>query len=468
LGVPLIFAQYDSISQRNQKIFDDFKSQINNDFIQFQSKNDSIFYIFLNKKWEEFTLFRDELQTSIKPKKQPVSAEQAPIEMQIFYEDIIDKSKANTHKIYNDKPQGYQKAKRVSEQDLSFHGIQYNIEMPPLSTKEDYHTEKGVAKFYKNLCLTNGIETIADELAEIRKEYSLNDWAFFDLLQNTAKHHYHDENEQVLFVWYFLLQADYQVKIGYNQDSLYLLLAFTSPVYYRPYLWVNQQKYYIFNTKQTNDLESIKTYAIHHVKQQKTISLLSAQLPQFPQITNKKNLKFQGKTIELSYDQSLCDFYSNYPSTEMAVYLMKPLSDIARKRFMNILAPQIINMTDQEKINFLLNFIQFSFPYKSDIEQFSQEKYMFAEETLAYPYTDCEDRVILLDKLVKEFTDLKTIVLLYPDHVVLGVQYQAMKQGAYIQYKGNNYYIADPTYLGAKFGMLMSEFVDKKAQILTY
>jgi len=247
-----------------------------------------------------------------------------------------------------------------------------------------------------------------------------------------------------------------------------LLLSFTSPVYYRPYLWVDQQKYYVFQAEGADDLESIQTYAINHPKQEKTISLLSSQLPQFPGTTSKRELKFQDKTLELVYNQSLCDFYSGYPSTELAVYLMKPLSDIAKRKLIDELAPQMKNMTDQEKINFLLNFIQFSFPYKSDMEQFSREKYMFAEETLAYPYTDCEDRVVLLDKLVKEFTDLKTIVLLYPDHVVLGVQNQAMKQGAYVQYKGNNYYIADPTYLGAKFGMLMSEFKNKKAQILTY
>jgi len=197
LGTPLIFAQYDSIAQENQKIFDDFKSQISNDFARFQSKNDSVFYTFLNKKWEEFTLFHDEVQKRKKPKEQPVSTEKDPSELQIFYENIIDKSKTDTHKIYQDKPKGYQKVKRVNEQDLSFHGIQYNIEMPPLSTKEDYHTEKGVAEFYKDLCLTNGIESIADDLAEIRKEYSLNDWAFFDLLQNTAEHHYQDKNEQL-------------------------------------------------------------------------------------------------------------------------------------------------------------------------------------------------------------------------------------------------------------------------------
>jgi hypothetical protein len=74
--------------------------------------------------------------------------------------------------------------------------------------------------------------------------------------------------------------------------------------------------------------------------------------------------------------------------------------------------------------------------------------------------------VILLDKLIKEFTHFETIVLLYPGHVVLGINIKQTIFGAAINYHNKMYYIADPTYLGAVLGVQMDEYTTIKPEIL--
>ncbi len=465
-----ILAQVDSIALDYQKTFQDFNRQIEDDFKYFQSENDSIFYGFLKQSWEEFSLMKDQPEIRPKPKKQPVIKTQATSGEQIIYDTIIDKTNVDVHYIFQDDPDKYMKLKSVNKDELSFRGI--NCQLTKLeieNTTSNYQTEKEVAAFYKDLNTEKETDLIIDELLKIKKEYCLNDWAFLDMLHFAAEKNYSSNNERVLFMWYVMLHTEYKVKLGFNEKDLYLLLNFSSPIYYKPYLIVDHQKYYVFNTpNQNSNLATIYSYAFSHPNQIKALSLLSSSLPKFPEQPISREVKFDDKSFSLIYDQSLTEFYKTYPLTELAVYLKNPLSEVAKQKLAEYISPALKDRTEGEKLNFLLHFIQYSFPYQSDEEQFSAEKYMFAEETISFPYTDCEDRVVLLDKLVKEYTNLNSIVLLYPEHVVLGVKYNNIKDGAYVSYKGNNYYIADPTYLGAKFGVIMDEFKNISPQILVY
>ena len=465
-----ILAQVDSTALDYQNTFKDFNKQIEDDFRYFRSENDSIFYGFLKQSWKEYSLMLDQPEIRPKPKQQPVLRTKISSGVQIIYDTIIDKATVEEHEVYLDDPDKYMKLKSVNKDELSFRGI--NCQLTKLeieNTTTNYQTEEEVASFYKDLNTEKETDLIVEELLKIKNEYRLNDWAFLDMLHFAAERNYSSNNEQILFMWYVMLQTEYKVKLGFNEKDLYLLLNFSSPIYYKPYLIADHQKYYVFNTPNKNsNLETIHSYTFNHPYQKKALSLLSSDLPKFPENPVSRELKYKGEVFSLLYDQSLTEFYKSYPLTELAVYLKNPLSDIAKQKFSNYFSPIFKKLSDQEKIDVLLHFIQYSFPYKNDEDQFSMEKYMFAEESLSFPYTDCEDRVVLLDKLVREFTNLETIVLLYPKHVVLGVQYSNIKDGFYVNYKGNSYYIADPTYLGATFGVIMDEYKNISPQVLAF
>lgn len=465
----IVFGQVDTGIINYQKAFNDFNTQIKNDFNGFQSKNDSLFYGFLNQAWQEYSLFLDQPEINPKPKQQPVYKEEIPQEIKIIYDQIIDKSEIETHEIFNDDPGRYMKMKNLETSEVNFHGLPLQFPQFVHSEKTISNTEQDAAQFYKDFSAKEDINLLIQELSKIKSEYILNDWAFLELLNHTAEVNFSKKNERILFIWFILVRQEYQVKLGYFESDLYLLLNFSTPVYYRPYLRIEQSKYYVFMEENEKiDLKKIHTYAMNHPNQHKALTLAFSKLPKFPEETVTRNFMFEHKTIYLSYNYNLTEFYKNYPLTELSIYLKSPLSEVAKQKLGEYIEPLIQNMSAISKINFLLHFIQYSFPYQNDMDQFSKEKYMFAEESLSFPYTDCEDRVILLDKLVKEYTDLKTIVLLYPYHVVLGIENENIKDAAFVQYKGNNYYIADPTYLGAGFGMLMNEYEDVNPKILAY
>ena len=70
-----------------------------------------------------------------------------------------------------------------------------------------------------------------------------------------------------------------------------------------------------------------------------------------------------------------------------------------------------------EFVGILLNFVQTSFDYQTDEEQFGREKYFYPEEILAYPFCDCEDRAAFFARLVRNLTGLEVVGLDYPGPV---------------------------------------------------
>jgi hypothetical protein len=126
------------------------------------------------------------------------------------------------------------------------------------------------------------------------------------------------------------------------------------------------------------------------------------------------------------------------------------------------------NRNKFERVNLLLSFIQHGIPYEADDKQFGYENYLFAEESLFYPSADCEDRSVLLCQLIKQYTGLKSIALAYPGHVTLAVNLPETVKGSYVIYEGEKYFVCDPTYIGAKCGMLMPEFEKENPEIIAY
>ena len=78
-----------------------------------------------------------------------------------------------------------------------------------------------------------------------------------------------------------------------------------------------------------------------------------------------------------------------------------------------------------DAVNVLLRFVQTGFSYLTDSEQFGREKFMFPEETLSYPYSDCEDRSFLFAYLVSSLLGLDVIGLDYPGHVATAVKFSS-------------------------------------------
>ncbi|MBQ7495556.1 MAG: hypothetical protein IJT75_07425, partial [Bacteroidaceae bacterium] len=104
--------------------------------------------------------------------------------------------------------------------------------------------------------------------------------------------------------------------------------------------------------------------------------------------------------------------------------------------------------------------------YKYDEDVWGHDRAFFAEETLYYPFADCEDRSILFSRLVRDLLGLKVVLVYYPGHLATAVHFTTDVKGDYLTHNGERYTICDPTYMGASAGRTMSGMDNSSAQAI--
>ena len=109
-----------------------------------------------------------------------------------------------------------------------------------------------------------------------------------------------------------------------------------------------------------------------------------------------------------------------------------------------------------EGLNFVLSFVQNAFVYERDNQQFGREKVMFAQETLYFNKSDCEDRAILFAYLVKELFGYSVVGVKYKDHMATALYIPLA--GDSVKVGRKKYVIADPTYINANIGQSMPKY----------
>jgi hypothetical protein len=297
----------------------------------------------------------------------------------------------------------------------------------------------------------------------------LNNWGYIRLLQDASASLFSSLNEQVLFTWTALIKTGYDARIGMNKGDLYLLVCFDVPVYYSQYLLKGNRKYYVVSFEgQQEKKESITSVKADYPGELSPASLKIDGNPDLGNRTASRKITYRGNKISITYNQNLVDFYGAYPNCDLAIYFNPPLSEIALDGFDTFLKPILKGKSKLEKLSALLEFVQTGMAYDTDNKQFGYENYLFAEESLYYPSIDCEDRTVLLSRLIDHYLGMKTIALGFPGHITLAVNTEEKIDGSYINYRNEKYYVCDPTYIGSRPGMLMPEFENVNPEIITY
>ena len=148
------------------------------------------------------------------------------------------------------------------------------------------------------------------------------------------------------------------------------------------------------------------------------------------------------------------------------MYANTPLSDEMKQNIYPYLAQQLKGNTYREAVEQLLNFVQTAFVYEYDDKVWGSDRAFFAEETLHYPYADCEDRSIFFSRLVRDLLGLPVILVYYPGHLATAVAFPGQEQGDYIMLNGQRFTICDPTYIGAPVGATMPRMNNQTAQAI--
>ena len=316
----------------------------------------------------------------------------------------------------------------------------------------------------------------ADVLSALQKQrelMQLGDWAFAQLAFRTGLRLVNNDTMLArLVAWHTLIKSGYIARVGYNASGVYVLLKSDDMLYGASYFTFGGSKFYVLDlgNKPTPRVGSIYTYDRDHPEAKKALNFTMAELPILPEDAMARTLHFTYKQrsydVKVAVNKNLVGFLSYYPQTQLGGYLDAEVPSSAMEAIVDGLRPIVAQQNEVEAVNIILRFVQTAFEYKTDGDQFGREKWMFPEETLFYPYSDCEDRAILFAYLVRKLTTLDVVGLIYSDHVATAVKFNTAVPGDSRMYNGQRYVVSDPTYINADVGMEMPQYKDASPDIV--
>lgn len=322
--------------------------------------------------------------------------------------------------------------------------------------------------------LSNGqYDNMLSDCLALRGQMQLSDWAYLNMLTAFAEKCVSNVNEATLLAAYAYSQSGYKMRIGRSDNKLYILFASRHMIYEKPYYEIEGEKYYPFNC----NVEQMEVCGAS-LPNEKPLSLYIPQRQLFAvSKTPERTLtaeRFKDMTFTVSVNKNLVNFYDTYPTSEAdrnfmtrwAMYANTPIEKEVAESLYPKMKEQITGLAQIDAVNKILNWVQTGFVYEYDDKVWGYDRAFFPEETLYYPYCDCEDRSILFTRIVRDLLGLKCILVYYPGHLAAAVCFTDNVNGDYITLGENRYTICDPTYIGAPVGLTMPDMDNQQASVI--
>lgn len=478
-----------------QDTFEEWKKKQMQEFQDFKDKRDKEFMKYLEDAWKAIES-QDPVNQYEEPKPDKLpSAESEPdneikqgpkVKSRAIPEpereeepdltdlEVPEPKQEKEDQQYEPEPQKEEPAPTFNKKNFSFYEVPIGFKYDPAfdTTLSGKIEKKSISAYWRHMSGTN-YEVPVEQTKAFRKELSLNDWGYARLVHQLGEQIYGaNSNESVLYTWFIMTKSNFSVKVGYNDDGVYLLLPTKNQVFNTPYFTIDDKKFYVIALEEGDrQPTNLYTYDGSYPGAQADLDLSIQSVPKIKHDMKNKKLSFtyEGEeyTVPVKYNMNIVEFYKNFPQTDLEIFFDASVSPEAETSMLKGLQPIIEDKSEVEAVNIILRFVQTAFDYKVDDAQFGREKYLLPEETIYYPYSDCEDRCILFAYLVRNLTDLKVVGLRYPGHLATAVQFSDPPKGNSVSYNGSTYTMADPTYKNADIGMTMPKFEDEKPKVIT-
>lgn len=334
-------------------------------------------------------------------------------------------------------------------------------------------SENAVADAWEKLCQPAYNNLVVDCL-NLRTKNKLCDWEYLMMLQALSQKLYgNGTNEATLLMAFLYSQSGYKIRLGEAGGKLQMLYASQHIVYNKRYYTLDGDKFYPLNDKITD----IRINAAKYPKEQS----LSLWVPNSPyaafQSSPLRKLtakRYPDMSVNVSVNKNQLPFYESYPTSEVggnfmtrwAMYANTPICEQARQELYPQLKKGLTGVSQLMQVEKLLNWVQTAFVYKYDEEVWGADRAFFPDETLYYPYCDCEDRSILLTRLVRDLLGLKCVLVYYPGHLASAIAIPGDAKGDYLMVNGTRFMICDPTYIGASVGHTMPDMDNAQAKVI--
>lgn len=321
-----------------------------------------------------------------------------------------------------------------------------------------------------------GYNNLVHDCLELRKEYKLCDWAYYKMLQKISEEACGKGTNEAVFMQGVLMnQSGYQIRFALEEgNKMHLMTSMDGFPYDRNYLISDGKIFHLMDGCKAKTL----TVCDAAFPGEQKMGLGIAEQPEL-----KKNLgeqrtvisRFVNVKADMQLNKNLIDFYNDYPTsydgkdmmTRWAYYANTPVAPEISEKVYPQLKQQLGSLPKLRAANMLLNWVQMGLTYGYDDKVWGHDRAFFAEETLFYPFCDCEDRAILYTHLVRDLLALDAVLVYYPGHLYTAVCFNNEEvAGDYIMVNGRKFTVADPTYYNANVGKTMSKMDNSKAKVI--
>ncbi len=330
---------------------------------------------------------------------------------------------------------------------------------------------------------------LVTSLSEQASSHNLSDWAYLKLTEHFCKSFIPtDENARHIMQGLLLVSAGYDVRFGGStaDGRVYTLVGCRELLPGKPYYIIDGNRYYPFeNTPQGGIDIAPKAFSSNRLitaqPSGKEKFDYRAGKPHHAAVCTHIPHCWENKCAAPTFDISLTgnlnrmDFLTDCPIyldpqndySKWNTYAQTRLSDEYERQLYPPLRQIIGRMDKLQAVNILMKFVE-AFDYKLDSEMWGvADRAFFPDETLHYPFRDCEDGAILFTRLVRDLVGLPTALVYYPGHLAAAVAFDFPVTGAYIDHRGRRYTICDPTYYYVDAGVQMPpDVVDASQAVL--
>jgi hypothetical protein len=333
--------------------------------------------------------------------------------------------------------------------------IRFNFNRSLVTTAPTEFSSQTIHTFYDNVN-KGGYEQMIRALMEYKEKYRPDDWLFYQLIRKTAQHISPKADNYfryTLYKWFLLTKTGYDAMLAISGNRILFYVRCDENIYNIPTRTANGKQYVCLNYHDYKAIDFLKErFAVVELpvpEAQHTFSYKITHLPDF------KLSDYRERDLRFSYNENDYNFkvklnpqiqtlFTNYPVVDYELFMNIPLSNETYRSLIPLLKKNLKGMNIKSGVDYLMKFTRYAFLFQPDSENFGAEKRLSPEQTLLYDKSDCEDRVALFFYLVKEIYNLPMIVLNFPKHVTIAVQFDK-PVGRPIIYKGQKYSVCEPT-----------------------
>lgn len=454
-------SSYFQYSESASQLYNSFREKANKDYVEF-----------LESAWGVFEAYEPVPQPKEKtmpplPYKAPV--EETPIQIIPQEEPIL---------MVEPQPQPIEpiEGHPIANMDivyLDFYGIHDQVRMPKFAIiSNSIRDINQIASTWDNLCQDDIDNTLYDCL-NIRQKYNLCDWAYLQMLDKLSTQVCGKGNGATLLMAFLYCQCGYQMRLALDNSKLFMLYGSQHQIFDQCYFNIDGIKFYPFGSL-SNSIQICDA----KFEGETPLSLLIPSEQSLGGNTSKNRIISSKNFPEVSVSShvltNLIDFYNTYPTsalnnnpmTRWAMYANTPLSQNTKDILYPGLHKAIQNKSKLQAAEILLNWVQTGFDYEYDDKIWGHDRAFFAEESLYYPYCDCEDRSILFSRLVRDLLDLDVALIYYPSHLATAVCFDTDVNGDIMLINNRKFIVCDPTYIGAPVGAQMPGLEYDKAEAI--